>query len=109
MSPSVMTPTPEYTAQVAATAPADWLSRGVLLWQYRRTLARVTAIAMVTSLCIAFVIPKQYKSVASIMPPDQQGSGAMLLAALAGARQPWQFGGWPARHPYQYGALREPA
>jgi capsule polysaccharide export protein KpsE/RkpR len=79
-----MTPTPEYTAQVAATAPADWVSRGVLLWQYRRTLARVTAIAMVTSLCIAFVIPKQYKSVASIMPPDQQGSGAMLLAALAG-------------------------
>ena len=80
-----MTPTSEYTARVAAAAPTDWLSRGVLLWQYRRTLARVTGIAMVVSLGIACVIPKQYKSVASIMPPDQQGgSSAMLLAALAG-------------------------
>jgi len=79
-----MTPTSEYTAQVAAAAPTDWLSRGVLLWQYRRTLARVTGIAMVVSLGIACVIPKQYKSVGSIMPPDQQGSGAMMLAALAG-------------------------
>jgi capsule polysaccharide export protein KpsE/RkpR len=84
MSHSVMTPTSECTAQVAVTAPADWLSRGILLWQYRRTLARVTVIAMVASLGIAFVIPKQYKSAASIMPPDQQGSGAMLLTALAG-------------------------
>ncbi len=63
---------------------ADWLGRGMLLWQHRRLLARVTAIAMVVALAIAFAIPKQYKSVASIMPPDQQGSGTMLLAALAG-------------------------
>ena len=47
--------------------------------------ARVTAIALVVSLGIAFlVIPKQYKAITSIMPPDQQGSGAMMLAALAG-------------------------
>ena len=84
MNPRVMTPSYESTAQLAVSAPADWLSRGKLLWQYRRTLARVTVIALVVSLGIAFVIPKRYKSVASIMPPDQQGSGAMLLAALAG-------------------------
>jgi capsule polysaccharide export protein KpsE/RkpR len=36
------------------------------------------------SLGIAFALPKHYKSSASIMPPDQQGSGAMMLAALAG-------------------------
>ena len=84
MSRSVMTPTSECTAPIADSAPTDWLSRGILLWQYRHALARVIAIAMVASLGIAFLIPKQYKSIASIMPPDQQGSGAMLLAALAG-------------------------
>ncbi|MCU1225049.1 MAG: lipopolysaccharide biosynthesis protein [Edaphobacter sp.] len=76
-----MTPSSECTAP---SAPADWLSRARLLWQYRHTLARVTAIALVVSLGIAFVIPKRYKSIARIMPPDQQGSGAMLLAALTG-------------------------
>jgi capsule polysaccharide export protein KpsE/RkpR len=48
-------------------------------------LARITAISLLVSLTIAFTMPKQYKSSASIMPPDQQsGSSAMLLAALAG-------------------------
>jgi len=84
MSPSVATPYSEYTAQALHTAPADWLGRVTLLWQYRRPLSRVTAVALVLSLALAFAIPKQYKSSASIMPPDQQGSGAMLLAALAG-------------------------
>jgi capsule polysaccharide export protein KpsE/RkpR len=84
MSHRVMTPSHNYTEQLPASAPTDWLSRARLLWRYRRVLARVTAIALVVSLGIAFVIPKRYKSVASIMPPDQQGSGAMLLAALAG-------------------------
>jgi capsule polysaccharide export protein KpsE/RkpR len=79
-----MTPSHNYTEQLPASAPTDWLSRARLLWRHRRVLARVTAIALVVSLGIAFVIPKRYKSVASIMPPDQQGSGAMLLAALAG-------------------------
>ncbi len=71
-------------APVVVSAPADWLNRGKLLWLHRRMLTRVTAIALAVSLGIAFVIPRQYKSTASIMPPDQQGSGAMLLAALAG-------------------------
>jgi uncharacterized protein involved in exopolysaccharide biosynthesis len=56
----------------------------MLLWQHRRMLARVTAISLVTSLGIAFVIPKQYTAATSIMPPERQGSGAMVLAALAG-------------------------
>jgi uncharacterized protein involved in exopolysaccharide biosynthesis len=47
-------------------------------------LGRVTAISLVVSLAVAFAIPKRYKAITSIMPPDQQGSGAMLLAALAG-------------------------
>jgi uncharacterized protein involved in exopolysaccharide biosynthesis len=45
-------------------------------------LARVTAISLLISLGIAFAIPKRYKSTTSIMPPDEQGSSAMLMAAL---------------------------
>jgi uncharacterized protein involved in exopolysaccharide biosynthesis len=62
-----------------------WAVRAMLLWKHRVVLARITAIALLASLTIAFTMPKQYKSSASIMPPDQQsGSSAMLLAALAG-------------------------
>jgi uncharacterized protein involved in exopolysaccharide biosynthesis len=60
-----------------------WAFRAMLLWKYRRTLARVTAISLMVSLSFAFLIPKRYQSSASIMPPDQQSSGAMMLAALA--------------------------
>ena len=60
-----------------------WASRVLLLWNRRHLLARVTVISLAASLAIAFLIPKQYKSTASIMPPDEQGSRAMMLAALA--------------------------
>jgi capsule polysaccharide export protein KpsE/RkpR len=66
-----------------AEPQAHWASRAMLLWSHRHTLARVTAISLAVSLAIAFLIPKQYKSSASIMPPDEQGSRAMMLAALA--------------------------
>jgi uncharacterized protein involved in exopolysaccharide biosynthesis len=64
--------------------PTNWAVRATLLWRHRKMLARVTIISLVTSLAIAFIIPKQYKATASIMPPDQQGSGTMMLAALLG-------------------------
>jgi capsule polysaccharide export protein KpsE/RkpR len=59
-----------------------WASRSLLLWNRRHLLARVTAISLAISLAIALLIPKQYKSTATIMPPDEQGSRAMMLAAL---------------------------
>ncbi|MGA7339958.1 MAG: Wzz/FepE/Etk N-terminal domain-containing protein [Terracidiphilus sp.] len=62
---------------------AHWAIRARLLWNHRRALARVTAIALLLSLVAAFAIPKRYKSSASIMPPDQQNSSALMLAALA--------------------------
>jgi uncharacterized protein involved in exopolysaccharide biosynthesis len=64
--------------------PMHWAIRATLLWQHRRILARVATISLVAGLCITFAVPKQYTAVTSIMPPDQQGSSAMLLAALAG-------------------------
>jgi capsule polysaccharide export protein KpsE/RkpR len=87
MSPMVVTSSPDLDlAEQMRLEPVDnWVTRATLLWKYRRTLVRVTAIALVVSLCIAFIIPKRYKAVTSIMPPDQQGgTGALLLSALAG-------------------------
>jgi len=69
---------------VSVQHQSQWAVRALLLWKHRRMLARLTAISLLVSLGIAFAIPKQYKSSASIMPPDQQGSSAMMLAALAG-------------------------
>jgi uncharacterized protein involved in exopolysaccharide biosynthesis len=84
MSPTGVPSSPNPAEQMQA-APVDyWVTRIALLWAHRRSLARVTAVAFVISIGIAVVIPKRYKAVTSIMPPDQQGSGAMLLAALAG-------------------------
>jgi uncharacterized protein involved in exopolysaccharide biosynthesis len=84
MSPSVMTSSANDAAQVVAGPFPNWVVRAELLWEHRRTLGRVTAISLVVSLGIAFAIPKRYTAVASIMPPSQQGSGATLIAALAG-------------------------
>lgn len=84
-----MTPNSTLPAfEVQDTAQIDhepiWANRAALLWQHRHKLMSVTAISLLVSLAISFAIPKQYKSTASIMPPDQQGSSAMLLAALTG-------------------------
>ena len=81
-----MTP-PAATLQrhVSIRHPEDsaWIARTLLLWRRRGLLARVTGIALLISLGLAFSIPKQYKSTTSISPPDQQHSNAMMLAALA--------------------------
>ena len=61
-----------------------WAIRAMLLWKHRRALALVTGISLLVSLAFSFSIPKQYKSTTSIMPPDDRGSNAMLLASLAG-------------------------
>jgi uncharacterized protein involved in exopolysaccharide biosynthesis len=78
---------------VAVEHQPQWAVRALLLWKHRRMLARHTAISLLISLGIAFTIPKQYKSSTSIMPPDQQGSSAMMLAALAHSGGLGAFGG----------------
>lgn len=61
-----------------------WVLHLSLLWERRRIMARVAVISFLASLAIAFLIPKQYKSTTSIMPPDQSSPSTMMLAALAG-------------------------
>jgi capsule polysaccharide export protein KpsE/RkpR len=73
----------EKEQHVPIAQQGNWVLRATVLWSYRRVLARVLAISLIVSLAIAFIIPKRYKAITSIMPPDQQNSGAMMLAALA--------------------------
>ncbi|MGD0155669.1 MAG: Wzz/FepE/Etk N-terminal domain-containing protein [Terracidiphilus sp.] len=84
-----MTPNASYTmlnrdTLHRVTVPSRWTLHLRLLWERRRLLVRATAISFAVSLGIAFLIPKQYKSTASIMPPDQPNTSAMMLAAMAG-------------------------
>jgi len=76
-------PTPEHDQAMSSVYQPQWATRALLLWQHRRMLLRLAAISLLVSLGISFAIPKQYKSSTSIMPPEPQGSGAMLLAALS--------------------------
>jgi len=76
---------PSVNQPAATTAPSvNWVINANVLWVHRRTLFYATLLALLAGLAIAFSIPKRYQSGARIMPPDQQGSSAMLLAALAG-------------------------
>lgn len=65
-------------------AAPNWVTNTALLWEHRRLLARVAGVALILSTLIAFTIPKQYQSVARLMPPDQPSTGAAMLAAIAG-------------------------
>ena len=57
-----------------------------LLWDHRQFLARVAVLGLLLSTILVFLIPKQYTSTVSLMPPDQQGGlgAAAALAAFAG-------------------------
>lgn len=63
-----------------------------LLWARRSFLTRVLAVGLITSCLIAFLIPSSYESTARLMPPDQQGGGLGMLAALTG-RASGEMGG----------------
>lgn len=64
--------------------PGNWVLNANLLWASRRWLMRILAVAFLLWLGIAFLIPKRYEATARIMPPDQGGGGAAMLAALVG-------------------------
>lgn len=54
-----------------------------LIWVNRGTLARVALCALVASTIVAFLIPSRYESVARLMPPDNQSSSGLAMAAAA--------------------------
>jgi uncharacterized protein involved in exopolysaccharide biosynthesis len=54
-----------------------------LLWESRRFLGRVAGIGLLVSAVIALLIPRRFQSVARLMPPDNQSSSGLAMAASA--------------------------
>jgi len=76
-------------AQPSIAAPRErWVPNVSILWEHRRLLMRIAICALVVSTLLAFLLPKQYESKARIMPPEQQGGAAAMLAAISGKVMP---------------------
>jgi capsule polysaccharide export protein KpsE/RkpR len=55
-----------------------------LFWGHRQFILSATAMSLLLSALVAFLIPKSYTSTAQLMPPDTRStSGAALMATLA--------------------------
>src|SRR6266576_1332681 len=54
-----------------------------LLWTRRQMLFRVTLYSMLASTGLVFLITPRYESTARLMPPDNQSSSGMAIAAAA--------------------------
>ncbi len=76
------------TQPEASQSAIDGLSSLRLLWEQRRLLFRVTAWALAFGTIVAFLIPNQYESSTSIMPPESMNSSGAMLAALATKASP---------------------
>jgi len=81
------------SSPVSGEPAADQRAPGVvpalqLLWEKRRMLCRVSTWAFAISTMIAFLIPNEYQSSVSIMPPDSMNGSGTMLAALAAKASP---------------------
>jgi uncharacterized protein involved in exopolysaccharide biosynthesis len=52
-----------------------------LLWERRRFVLRASAVGLLASTLVAFLIPKSYTSTAQLMPPDTQSTSALAMMA----------------------------
>jgi len=57
-----------------------------LLWDSRRMFLRSTAVGLLASMLVAFLIPRSYTSTAQLMPPDQQSTSALAMMAGMAAK-----------------------
>ena len=62
----------------------SWIMNTSLIWDNRHIVLRAAGVSFVLSILVAFLLPKQYESGARLMPPEQGGNGAAMLAALVG-------------------------
>jgi capsule polysaccharide export protein KpsE/RkpR len=66
-----------------------------LLWMQRQILFRVTLYSFLASTALVFLIPLRYESTARLMPPDNQSSAGLAIAAatMSGSASPSGLGG----------------
>jgi capsule polysaccharide export protein KpsE/RkpR len=69
---------------LAAAEKATWVENASLFWDFRQVFVRVAGTVFVLSILVALLLPKEYVSGARIMPPEQGGNTAAMLAALVG-------------------------
>lgn len=69
---------------LAPVEKANWVENASLFWDFRRLIARVAGTVFVLSILVALLLPKEYVSGARIMPPEQGGNSAAILATLVG-------------------------
>ena len=66
-----------------ATSVGQGVASLRLVWESRRFLGRVAGIGLLVSAVIALLIPRRFQSVARLMPPDNQSSSGLAMAASA--------------------------
>jgi uncharacterized protein involved in exopolysaccharide biosynthesis len=54
-----------------------------LLWAHRSLLLRFSALTLLASTLVAFLIPARYESTSRLMPPDNQAASGLATAAAA--------------------------
>jgi uncharacterized protein involved in exopolysaccharide biosynthesis len=54
-----------------------------LIWDHRRMLSQVALCGLLASTLLAFLIPVRFESTARLMPPDNNQSGGLAMAAAA--------------------------
>jgi capsule polysaccharide export protein KpsE/RkpR len=55
-----------------------------LIWDQRKLLYKVALWALIVSTTLVFLIPKQYESTVSIMPPEPSNDAGTMISALLG-------------------------
>jgi capsule polysaccharide export protein KpsE/RkpR len=63
---------------------ANWVNNASLFWDHRHIFFRVAMVVFVLSILLVLFMPMEYVSIARIMPPEQGGNSAAMLAALVG-------------------------
>jgi capsule polysaccharide export protein KpsE/RkpR len=82
-------PSPSVAAEPRSNQSAvDGLAILRLLWEERQALRRIAAWAFLVSIVIVLLMPNQYESSVSIMPPESMNSSGAMLAALASKASP---------------------
>lgn len=57
-----------------------------VVWSGRRFISKMALTGFVAGALVAFLLPKQYTSVAELMPPDSQSSSGMAMMAALSAK-----------------------
>lgn len=86
---SVLTPREEALEHLRLEVNGEgWPVNALVLWGRRRILFKTAVWALLASVAIVLLIPKQYESATRMMPPDQQTGSAAMLAAMLGKGSP---------------------